>query len=199
MQQISETPGLMYAPAYEVDDTAMMAKRQFISSCADGILIINSGIINHAKQKQPIFKFEDDKITVLDTNNHIHTINAIESSAEDIVKWLNDYDDYDTFKNVEVITVNHELGTKYINLSMNQLINHEQFTVPQPKEYHMLIGKGVRIDNTLDQSIPISIKLINLGFLAHLDQIAKDLQLKTADSYILAKTKRRKRDTVLSE
>ena len=94
MQQISETPGLMYAPTYEVDDTAMMAKRQFISSCADDILVINSRSINRTKQKQPVFKFEDDKISVLDTNNHIHVINAIESSAEDIVKWLNDYDDY---------------------------------------------------------------------------------------------------------
>lgn len=199
MQQISETPGLMYAPTYEVDDTVMMAKRQFISSCADDILVVNSRIINPKKQKQPVFKFEDDKISVLDTNNHIHVINAIESSAVDIVKWLNDYDDHDTFKNIEVITVDHKLGTKYINLSMNQLVNNEQSTVPQPKEYHMLIGKGVRIDNALDQAIPISIKLINLGFLAHLDQIAKDLQLKTADSYILAKAKRRKRDTVLNE
>lgn len=199
MQQISETPGLMYAPTYEVDDTAMMAKRQFISSCADDILVVNSRIINPTKQKQPVFMFEDDKITALDTNNRIHAINAIESSAEDIVKWLNDYDEHGMFKNIEVITVDHELGTKYINLSMNQLINYEQSTVPQPKEYHMLIGKGVRMNNALDQLIPISIKLINLGFLVHLDQIAKDLQLKTANSYILAKTKRRKRDTALSE
>lgn len=199
MQQISETPGLMYAPTYEVDDTAMMAKRQYISSCADDILTINSRSINRTKQKQPVFMFEDDKIIVLDTNNRVHAINAIESSAEDIVKWLIDYDDHDIFKNIEMITVDHELGTKYINLTMNQLVNNEQSAVLQPKEYHILIGKGVRIDNALDQAIPISIKLINLGFLAHLDQIAKDLQLKTADSYILAKTKRRKRDTALSE
>src|SRR5699024_7805010 len=94
----------------------------------DDILVVNSRIINPKKQKQPVFKFEDDKISVLDTNNHIHVINAIETSAKDIVKWLNDYDDYDTFKNIEVITVNHELGTKYINLSMNQLVNDEQST-----------------------------------------------------------------------
>lgn len=199
MQKISETPGLMYAPTYEVDDAAMMAKRQFISSCADDILIINSRSINRTKQKQPVFKFEGDKITVLDTSNRVHAINAIESSAEDIVKWLNNYDNHDIFKNIEVIAVDHELDTKYINLSMNQLINSEQSTVPQPKEYYMLIGKGVRIDNALDHLMPISIKLINLGFLAHLDQIAKDLQLKTANSYVLAKSKRRKRDAALSE
>src|SRR5699024_12047644 len=142
MQQISETPGLMYAPTYEVDDTVMMAKRQFISSCADDILVVNSRIINPKKQKQPVFKFEDDKISVLDTNNRIHVINAIESSAAEIVKWLNDYDGYNTFKNIEVIAVDHELGTKYINLLMNQLVDDEQFTVSKPKKYQLLIGTG---------------------------------------------------------